>query len=93
MEHLLNPRVKDIEISGIRTFSNLVSSYEDVVSLTIGQPDFYTPHHVKTAAKTAIDENFTSYTHNAGFLELRQAIQQYIKRKSILIMMQRQKSL
>lgn len=40
MEHLLNPRVKDIEISGIRTFSNLVSSYEDVVSLTIGQPDF-----------------------------------------------------
>ncbi|ALM29594.1 aminotransferase A [Bacillus altitudinis] len=81
MEHLLNPRVKDIEISGIRTFSNLVSSYEDVVSLTIGQPDFYTPHHVKTAAKTAIDENFTSYTHNAGFLELRQAIQQYIKKK------------
>ncbi|UYO36726.1 aminotransferase A [Bacillus zhangzhouensis] len=81
MEHLLNPRVKDIEISGIRTFSNLVSSYEDVVSLTIGQPDFYTPHHVKTAAKTAIDENFTSYTHNAGFLELRQAIQHYIKKK------------
>ncbi len=81
MEHLLNPRVKDIEISGIRTFSNLVSSYEDVVSLTIGQPDFYTPHHVKTAAKAAIDENFTSYTHNAGFLELRQAIQHYIKKK------------
>ncbi|MGA3882261.1 pyridoxal phosphate-dependent aminotransferase, partial [Bacillus pumilus] len=51
MEHLLNPRGKDIEISGIRTFSNLVSAYEDVVSLTIGQPDCYTPHHGKTAAE------------------------------------------
>lgn len=63
MEHLLNPNVKEIEISGIRKFSNLVSQYENVISLTIGQPDFFTPHHVKQAAKKAIDENQTSYTH------------------------------
>ncbi len=43
MEHLLNPNVKEIEISGIRKFSNLVSQYENVISLTIGQPDFFTP--------------------------------------------------
>ncbi|MEC3606873.1 aminotransferase A [Bacillus glycinifermentans] len=82
MEHLLNPNVKDIEISGIRKFSNLVSQHENVISLTIGQPDFFTPHHVKQAAKKAIDENHTSYTHNAGYPELRQAVQLYMKKKS-----------
>ena len=84
MEHLLNPNVKEIEISGIRKFSNLVSQYENVISLTIGQPDFFTPHHVKQAAKKAIDENQTSYTHNAGYAELRQAVQLYMKKKADL---------
>lgn len=51
MEHLLNPKAREIEISGIRKFSNLVAQHEDVISLTIGQPDFFTPHHVKAAAK------------------------------------------
>lgn len=40
MEHLLNPNVKEIEISGIRKFSNLVAQHDNVISLTIGQPDF-----------------------------------------------------
>ncbi|QHZ46588.1 MULTISPECIES: aminotransferase A [Bacillus] len=84
MEHLLNPNVKEIEISGIRKFSNLVSQYENVISLTIGQPDFFTPHHVKQAAKKAIDENHTAYTHNAGYPELRQAVQLYMKKKADL---------
>jgi len=84
MEHLLNPNVKEIEISGIRKFSNLVSQYENVISLTIGQPDFFTPRHVKQAAKKAIDENQTSYTHNAGYPELRQAVQLYMKKKADL---------
>ncbi|MDE1438687.1 aminotransferase A [Bacillus licheniformis] len=84
MEHLLNPNVKEIENSGIRKFSNLVSQYENVISLTIGQPDFFTPHHVKQAAKKAIDENQTSYTHNAGYPELRQAVQLYMKKKADL---------
>ncbi|MCD7035445.1 aminotransferase A [Metabacillus sp. GX 13764] len=81
MEHLIQPRVKEIEISGIRKFFNLVADYEDVVSLTIGQPDFFTPHHVKAAAKEAIDRNFTSYTQNAGFLELRKAACQFVHKK------------
>lgn len=82
MEHLLNPKAREIEISGIRKFSNLVAQHEDVISLTIGQPDFFTPHHVKAAAKKAIDENVTSYTPNAGYLELRQAVQLYMKKKA-----------
>lgn len=87
MEHLLNPKAREIEISGIRKFSNLVAQHEDVISLTIGQPDFFTPHHVKAAAKKAIDENVTSYTPNAGYLELRQAVQLYMKKKRISTMM------
>ncbi|SEB10779.1 aminotransferase [Thalassobacillus cyri] len=74
MEHLVNNNVKNIEISGIRKFFNMVSDYEDVISLSIGQPDFTTPEHVKQAAKQAIDSNYTTYTHNAGILKLRQAI-------------------
>ena len=80
MNHI-NDRVKNIEISGIRKFSNLVASYKDVISLTIGQPDFPTPLHIKEAAKKAIDEDYTVYTHNAGFMELREAACHYINVK------------
>ena len=72
MEQFINPRVKDIQISGIRQFSNMIQNYDNLISLTIGQPDFPTPSLVK-AAKRAITENYTSYTHNAGLLELRKA--------------------
>jgi aminotransferase len=78
MEHLINPKVKDIQISGIRQFFNMVSSIDGMISLTIGQPDFYTPTHIKEAAKKAIDDNFTSYTHNAGFLALREAVSSFL---------------
>ncbi|MEW4285080.1 aminotransferase A [Priestia koreensis] len=81
MEHLLNNRVKQLQISGIRTFFNMVSQYDDVLSLTIGQPDFLTPDHVKEAGKQAIDQNLTSYTHNAGTIELRRAASQFIQQK------------
>lgn len=77
----INERVQNIEISGIRKFSNLVASYKDVISLTIGQPDFPTPLHIKEAAKKAIDEDYTVYTHNAGFMELREAACHYINVK------------
>ena len=81
MEHLINERVKKIEISGIRKFSNMVAGTEDMISLTIGQPDFPTPLHVKEAGKRSIDENFTSYTHNAGDIRLRKAASQFMKEK------------
>ena len=81
MEHLINEAVKNIEISGIRKFSNMVAGTEDMISLTIGQPDFPTPLHVKEAGKRSIDENFTSYTHNAGDIRLRKAASQFMKEK------------
>ncbi|PKR78459.1 aromatic amino acid aminotransferase [Halalkalibacillus sediminis] len=81
MEELLNTQVKNIEISGIRKFFNLVQGKEDIISLTIGQPDFKTPNHIKDAAKLALDHNHTTYTPNAGLPELRNAIQDYVKEK------------
>jgi aminotransferase len=81
VEHLINSRVKGIEVSGIRRFYNMVSHIEDVISLTIGQPDFPTPEHVKLAGIKAIEENFTSYTHNAGILELRKAACDFVEQK------------
>ncbi|NRD78700.1 aminotransferase A [Bacillus sp. BRMEA1] len=81
MEHLINHRVKNLEISGIRRFSNLVSQIDDLIAFTIGQPDFPTPKHVKQAGISAIEEDFTIYTHNAGTLELRKAASEFVKKK------------
>jgi len=53
---------------------------KDIISLSIGEPDYDTPQFVKDAAKLAIDENFTHYTPVAGFAELRQAISTKFKR-------------
>nr|WP_285885157.1 aminotransferase A [Mesobacillus subterraneus] len=81
VEHLISQRVKNIEISGIRKFFNLVADVQDMVSLTIGQPDFPTPEHVKEAGKKAIEDNITTYTHNAGLIQLRQAAANFYRTK------------
>jgi len=81
MEHLVNPKVRDIQISGIRKISNLVSTYKDALTLTIGQPDFPTPQHIMDAGKAAIDAHKTTYTPNPGMLELRQAAAAFVSGK------------
>lgn len=81
MEHFINQQLKNIQISGIRKFSNMVAIYKDAVSLTIGQPDFPTPEHIKRAAQIAIDQNKTTYTPNAGVLELREAAAHFLEKK------------
>ncbi len=52
----------------------LQAAGHDVINLSLGEPDFYTPDHIKNAAKTAIDTNFTYYTPVAGIPDLKQAI-------------------
>lgn len=54
--------------------SELKAQGIDVINLSVGEPDFYTPDHIKQAAKDAIDDNFSFYTPVAGFLSLRKAI-------------------
>ena len=54
----------------------------DVINLSVGEPDFNTPDHIKEAAKKAIDENFTFYTPVAGYLSLRKAVSEKLKREN-----------
>lgn len=56
----------------------------DIISLSLGEPDFATPTIIKEAAKKAIDENFSYYTHVSGYLELREAICKKFKRDNQL---------
>ncbi|RAZ80754.1 aminotransferase class I/II-fold pyridoxal phosphate-dependent enzyme [Planococcus halotolerans] len=70
----LNPRAEALAISGIRQFFNQLVDYPDAINLTIGQPDFPTPEAVKKAGMEAIAANKTSYSHNAGLIELRQEV-------------------
>lgn len=81
LKHLINNRIQQVEMSAIRKFSEAVQQYNDGVNLTIGQPDFPTPDHVKQAGKIAIDTNKTGYTNNAGIPKLRQLACQFVKQK------------
>ena len=54
----------------------------DIISLSLGEPDFPTPAHIKEAAKQAIDNNFTTYTPVAGYPALRQAIADKLQREN-----------
>lgn len=75
----VSKNVNSIEISGIRKFYNKLSDYPDAISLTLGQPDFDVPEKIKAAIISAINENKTTYTSNAGIPELRQGICNYLK--------------
>lgn len=56
----------------------------DITDLSLGEPDFDTPDHIKEAAKKAIDENYSHYTPVAGYLDLRQAVCEKLKRDNDL---------
>ncbi|MBC2089806.1 aminotransferase class I/II-fold pyridoxal phosphate-dependent enzyme [Listeria welshimeri] len=81
MTKSIRPELHDIEVSGIRTFNNRVTGIPDMIRLTLGEPDFPTPEHIKQAGISAIQENFTNYTPNAGMPELLAAASTYFKEK------------
>ncbi len=56
----------------------------DVIDLSLGEPDFDTPAHIKEAAKKAVDDNYSHYTPVAGYLDLREAVCAKLKRDNNL---------
>lgn len=54
----------------------------DVINLSVGEPDFNTPDHIKEAAKRAIDDNFTFYTPVPGYMSLRKAVSRKLKEEN-----------
>ncbi|MCM1452082.1 MAG: pyridoxal phosphate-dependent aminotransferase [Clostridium sp.] len=82
MEHI-SLRVQSLAPSATLAMSQksaeLKAQGADMINLSIGEPDFNTPSHIKDAAKRAIDDNFTYYSPVPGFMPLRKAISQKLK--------------
>lgn len=78
---LLSSTVVDLKKSGIRKFFDLIEGRPDVVALTVGQPDFVTPWHIREAGIESLQRGKTYYTSNAGTPELRTEICRYLLRR------------
>ena len=80
-EKMLSKTVCEIKPSGIRRFFDMLADMKDVISLTIGEPDFITPWHIREAAIESLEKGKTYYTSNAGTVDLRSEVSKYMKRR------------
>ena len=78
-DNLISQKVATLPPSGIRKFFDLLSSVEDVISLSIGEPDFVTPWHIREAGIYSLEKGYTMYTSNSGMPELRQELASYLE--------------
>lgn len=77
----LSEKAANLKPSGIRKFFDLASEIEDVISLSIGEPDFKTPWHIREAGIASLQKGRTWYTGNSGLSELRTEISNYLDRR------------
>ncbi len=77
----LNKNLSVLKPNSILEFNAEISQIDDIVHLTIGEPDFNTPNHVKQAAIRSIENNESHYTNPRGTIELRTAASQFLKAK------------
>ena len=88
MNHLLSDRINNLSTSQTLAMAALARELKaqgkDIISLSLGEPDFNTPDFVKEAAKKAIDENYSQYTPVDGYVELKDAISKKFKRDNNL---------
>lgn len=79
----LSDRIKALSLSKTLAMSQksaeLRAAGVDVINLSVGEPDFNTPDHIKEAAKKAIDDNFSFYSPVPGYMSLRKAIAENIR--------------
>lgn len=80
-DNKLTDSIKVVKPSGIRKFFDIVNEMENVISLSVGEPDFQTPWHVREAGINSLEMGRTWYTPNRGFSALRQEITNYIHRR------------
>lgn len=79
-ENILSGKVKTIKPSGIRKFFDIAAEMDDVISLSVGEPDFKTPWEIREAGIRSLEKGKTWYTANAGLAELKEEICSYLKR-------------
>lgn len=77
-ENLVASHIAAVPPSGIRKFFDIASDMKNVISLSVGEPDFVTPWNVRVAAISSIEQGRTHYTSNYGMMELRELIEQYL---------------
>lgn len=77
----LNNTVQEVKPSGIRKFFDIANEMDNVISLSIGEPDFQTPWHIRQAGIDSLEKGRTWYSPNRGFAELRQEITNYYQRR------------
>ena len=80
-EKLVNRTLAEMKPSGIRKFFDIAAEMEDVISLSVGEPDFATPWHIRQAGIKTLEKGRTWYSPNAGLLKLREAIGGYLNRR------------
>ena len=81
-DKLLNRTLAEMKPSGIRKFFDIAAEMEEVISLSVGEPDFQTPWHIRQEGIHTLEKGRTWYSPNAGLLALREAISGYIRRHS-----------
>lgn len=79
-QKFMSQTAMDLQPSGIRKFFDVAASMDDVISLGVGEPDFITPWNIRDQAIAALQDGYTSYTANAGLLELREEIANYLSK-------------
>lgn len=77
----LNKTITEVKPSGIRKFFDIAVEMDDVLSLSIGEPDFQTPWHIREAGIKSLEDGKTWYTPNRGLAQLRKEISDYYKRR------------
>lgn len=80
-ERFLNQRIKNTKPSGIRKFFDIANEMEHVISLSIGEPDFQTPWHIREVGIKSLEMGKTWYTPNRGLSQLRVEICKYFSRR------------
>lgn len=80
-ESQLNPDILNVEPSALRQFDHEISSDPQIVKLTLGEPDFNVPEHIKAAAIKAIEDDKSHYPYYWGITELREAASNYYRDK------------
>ena len=81
MKRPVSKTITEIKPSGIRKFFDIVNTMEDAISLGVGEPGFDTPWRVRDEAIYSLEQGRTFYTSNAGLMELKVAIAEYLDRK------------
>lgn len=80
-DSIISSKVKSLAPSGIRKFFDILEEMTDAISLGVGEPDFVTPLHIREAGVLSLMEGNTKYTGNAGLVNLRYEISQYLQRR------------